>query len=69
MPVLQLTAKSKGIPNNVPRLAPMAQRVEVKRVPEAPTPEQMRDRAAVQKQALVDWQTRQQRKSCEKTRA
>jgi len=63
MPVLQLMAKSMGIPKHVPRLAPIAQKIDVERAPEVPTPEQMRDRAAVQKQALVDWQSRQQRKS------
>jgi hypothetical protein len=33
----------------------------IKKVTEPPTPEQLRDRAAVQKQALADWQARRQR--------
>ena len=62
MPMLHLVAKSMDIPKSELQPAPMAQELQVKRVPEAATPEQMRDRAAVQKQALVDWQSRQQRK-------
>jgi hypothetical protein len=65
MPMLHLVAKSRDIPKRELQPAPVAQKIEIKRVPEKPTPEQMRDRAAVQKQALVDWKSRQQRKSCE----
>jgi hypothetical protein len=69
MPMLQLVTKSMDIPKPKLQAAPVARKIELKRVTEAPSPEQMRDLAAVQKQALVDWQTRQQRKSCEKARA
>ena len=65
MAMLQLVAKSMDIPKSEPQPAPMARKIEVKRVPETPTPEQMRDQAAVQKQALVDWESRRQRKRSE----
>jgi hypothetical protein len=64
-PLLHLVAKSMDIPKSEPDPAPMARKIEVKRVPELPTPEQMRDQAAVQKQALVDWESRRQRKRSE----
>jgi len=65
MPMLHLVAKSMDIPKSELQPAPMARKIEVKRVQEAPTPEQMRDRAALQKQALVDWESRRQRKRSE----
>jgi hypothetical protein len=65
MPMLQLVTKSMDLPKPVLQAAPMARKIEVKRVTNAPSPEQMRDRAAVQKQALVNWKSRQQRKNCE----
>lgn len=58
MPRLHLVAKSMDIPKHALRAAPVAREIQVKRVPEVFTPEQMRDRAAVQKQALVDWESR-----------
>jgi hypothetical protein len=40
MPMLHLVAKSMDIPKSELQPAPMARKIEVKRVPEAPTPEQ-----------------------------
>ena len=64
MPTVRLMARPMDILKSEPRPVPMAQRVEVKRVPELLTPEQMHDRAAVQKQALEDWRVR--RRECSK---
>jgi hypothetical protein len=61
MPRLQLVAKPMDIRERESRPTPRAQKVEIKRVQEAPTAEQMRDRAAVQKQGLEEWTGRRQR--------
>ena len=55
MPAFQLMAKPMDIPKSEPRPVPITQQVTLKKVPVRPTPEQMHDRAAVQKQALEDW--------------
>jgi hypothetical protein len=65
MPMLHLVAKPMDIPKRELQPAPMAQKIKIKRVPEKPTPEQQRDSAAVQKQALADWESRRQRKRSE----
>ena len=54
-PILRLVAKPMDALNSEPRPVPITQQVTLKRVPVRPTPEQMHDRAAVQKQALEDW--------------
>ncbi len=42
-------------PKSETRPVPITQQVTVKKVPVLPTPEQMHDSAAVQRQALEDW--------------
>jgi hypothetical protein len=65
MPMLHLVAKSMGLPKRELRPPPRARKIEIKRLSQEPTPEQKRDLAAVQKQALADWQSRRQRKRSE----